>query len=78
MKILSHWIDSKDGSLRLQIQAETQQEQYDLIQYANHVKLPVTAYGKVDKSYTWAWFSIPLKKENYKLAYFGNDPEVTK
>lgn len=73
MKIINHWIEKESNVLKLELQAETQEETNQLIYYANHFKLPVTAYGKVDKTRTWAWVSIPLKVENYKLAYFGND-----
>lgn len=73
MKIISHWIDHNNNVLQLELQSETQEESNQLIYYANHFKLPVKSYGKVDKTRTWAWVSIPLKQENYKLAYFGND-----
>ena len=78
MKILSHWIDGELGMLKLQLASENQEESSRLISYANRIKLPVENYGRVDKSYTWLWLQIPIKKPDYRADYFGNDKDVVK
>jgi len=78
MKITDFRINESDKVLQLCFESETQEESSKLIHACNHLKLPVKSYGTVGETKTWAWLSIPMKTEDYRLDYFGNDRDIVK
>lgn len=71
MKILHVHIED-EKTLVFQLEPETQAEEALLFEIAVRMPKSITAYGKIDKDRTWAWFDIPILQAKMGDAYFGN------
>jgi len=69
----AYQMEKGKDELVLYVEAETQKEASILIHAANRLPSLVRCYGKVGFDTTWAWVFIPLKRENYRADYFGNE-----
>jgi hypothetical protein len=68
------YIDDESCYFKIYMKAETHGEAQEIYEACQRSKKCVKSFGTVGLYGVWAWFFIPIKKNNIgQWRYFGND-----